>query len=574
MYDSIVRNGTIIDGTGNDRFVADIAIKDGKIAKIGQITDPATNEIDAKGKLVTPGWVDIHTHYDGQATWDPLLTPSSWHGVTTVVMGNCGVGFAPVKQDDRNFLIELMEGVEDIPGAALSEGIDWQWESFPEYLDTLESIPRAIDVATQVPHGAIRAYVMGERCNTDYAPTQEEVEEMAVLVREGVEAGALGFSSSKTLLHKDIHGEYMPGTFSGNDEMLALGLGMKGLKNSVFELVSDHLGDDKEWAWITDFQKQTGLTVTLIATTAPAYENGKMYKLAEQARAEGREIRPQAAGRPTGVLHGLQSSFNAFVGHPTWRNELANLDHDTLLARLAEPATKAQILSEQSIIKGGLMQDLPGLMGQVFPLGKNPNYEPLPEESIAGIAKARGLDVMDVMYDMLVANGGKELFYQPLGGYQGFSLDYQKKLLEHPNVLFGLSDGGAHCGVIADAGMPTFILTHWGRDRTRGDKMSLEFIVKSLTSSTAHAYGMFDRGLLTEGMIADINVIDFDRLRLHRPEAVFDLPAGGRRLVQRAEGYEITIKSGEVIFNNGQHSGALPGKLVRRSDAQGVSAAS
>ena len=574
MYDSIVRNGTIIDGTGNDRFVADIAIKDGKIAKIGQITDPATNEIDAKGKLVTPGWVDIHTHYDGQATWDPLLAPSSWHGVTTVVMGNCGVGFAPVKPDDRNFLIELMEGVEDIPGAALSEGIDWQWESFPEYLDTLESIPRAIDVATQVPHGAIRAYVMGERCNTDYAPTQAEIDEMAVLVREGVEAGALGFSSSKTLLHKDIHGEYMPGTFSGNDEMLALGLGMKGLKNSVFELVSDHLGDDKEWAWVTDFQKQTGLTVTLIATTAPAYENGKMYKLAEQARAEGREIRPQAAGRPTGVLHGLQSSFNAFVGHPTWRNELASLDHDALLARLTEPATKAQILSEQSIIKGGLMQDLPGLMGQVFPLGENPNYEPLPEESIAGIAKARGLDVMDVMYDMLVANGGKELFYQPLGGYQGFSLDYQKKLLEHPNVLFGLSDGGAHCGVIADAGMPTFILTHWGRDRTRGDKMSLEFIVKSLTSSTAHAYGMFDRGLLTEGMIADINVIDFDGLRLHRPEAVFDLPAGGRRLVQRAEGYEITIKSGEVIFNNGQHSGALPGKLVRRSDAQGVSAAS
>jgi N-acyl-D-aspartate/D-glutamate deacylase len=574
MYDSIVRNGTIIDGTGNDRFVADIAIKDGKIAKIGQITDPATNEIDAKGKLVTPGWVDIHTHYDGQATWDPLLAPSSWHGVTTVVMGNCGVGFAPVKPEDRDFLIELMEGVEDIPGAALSEGIDWQWESFPEYLDTLETIPRAIDVAAQVPHGAIRAYVMGERCNTDYAPTEAEVEEMAMLVREGVEAGALGFSSSKTLLHKDVHGEYMPGTFSGNEEMLALGLGMKGLKNSVFELVSDHLGDDKEWAWVTDFQKQAGLTVTLIATTAPAYENGKMYKLAEQARAEGREIRPQAAGRPTGVLHGLQSSFNAFVGHPTWRNKLANLDHDTLLARLTEPATKAQILSEQSIIKGGLMQDLPGLMGQVFPLGENPNYEPLPEESIAGIAKARGLDVMDVMYDMLIANGGKELFYQPLGGYQGFSLDYQKKLLEHPNVLFGLSDGGAHCGVIADAGMPTFILTHWGRDRTRGDKMSLEFIVKSLTSSTAHAYGMFDRGLLTEGMIADINVIDFDELRLHRPEAVFDLPAGGRRLVQRAEGYEITIKSGEVIFNNGQHSGALPGKLVRRSDAQGVSAVS
>ncbi|MFT7220708.1 MAG: N-acyl-D-amino-acid deacylase [Candidatus Azotimanducaceae bacterium] len=573
MYDSIIRNGTIIDGTGADRFVADIGIKDGKIMAVGQISESAAFEIDAKGKLVTPGWVDIHTHYDGQATWDPLLAPSSWHGVTTVVMGNCGVGFAPVKPKDREFLIELMEGVEDIPGAALSEGIKWEWESFPEYLDILDKFPRAIDVATQVPHGAIRAYVMGERCNTDYAPTQEEVDQMAALVREGVEAGALGFSSSKTLLHKDINGEYMPGTFSGNDEMLALGLGMKGLKNSVFELVSDHLGDDKEWAWVTDFQKQTGLTVTLIATSAAAYENGKMYKLAEQARAEGREIRPQAAGRPTGVLHGLQSSFHAFVGHPTWRDELKDLDHETLLEHLKDPAVKAKLLSENSVIKGGLMQDLPSLMGLVFPLGENPNYEPLPEDSVAGIAKSRDLNVMEVMYDMLVANDGKELFYQPLGGYQGFSLDAQKRLLEHPNVLFGLSDGGAHCGVIADAGMPTFIMTHWGRDRTRGDKMSLEFIVESLTSSTAKAFGMFDRGELTEGMIADINIIDFEKMRLHRPEAIFDLPAGGRRLVQRAEGYDLTIKAGEIIFENGEHSGALPGKLVRRSDASPAAAA-
>lgn len=566
MYDLIIRNGTVIDGTGADRFAADVAIKDGKVAKIGEITGPATKEIDAAGKLVTPGWVDIHTHYDGQATWDPLLAPSSWHGVTTVVMGNCGVGFAPVKPKDREFLIELMEGVEDIPGAALSEGIDWKWESFPEYLDTLESIPRAIDVATQVPHGAIRAYVMGERCNTDYAPTQAEVDEMAALVREGVEAGALGFSSSKTLLHKDIHGEYMPGTFSGNDEMLALGLGMKGLNNSVFELVSDHLGDDEEWAWVTEFQKQTGLAVTLIATTAPAYENGKMYKLAEQARKEGREIRPQAAGRPTGVLHGLQSSFHAFVGHPTFRTELASLDHEALLAKLRDPGVKAQILSEQSEIKGGPMQNLEKLMWQIFPLGENPNYEPDAEDSVAGIAKAADKDVMEVMYDLLVANEGKELFYQPLGGYQGYSLDGQKKLLEHPNVLFGLSDGGAHCGVIADAGMPTFIMTHWGRDRTKGDKMTLEFIVKSLTSSTAKAFGMFDRGQLTTGMIADVNIIDFETMRLHRPEAIFDLPAGGRRLVQRPEGYDVTIKAGEVIFEKGVHSGALPGKLVRRSN--------
>ena len=566
MFEMIIRNGTVIDGTGRDRFVSDIGINDGKIVKIGNIKESSNNIIDAENKLVTPGWVDVHTHYDGQATWDPILAPSSWHGVTTVVMGNCGVGFAPVKPKDRDFLIELMEGVEDIPGAALSEGINWQWESFPEYLDALESFPRAIDVATQVPHGAIRAYVMGERCNSDYAPTKEEVDQMAELVREGVEAGALGFSSSKTLLHKDINGEYMPGTFSGNEEMLALGLGMKGLNNSVFELVSDHLGEDEEWQWVKDFQKQTGLTVTLIATTAPAYKNNKMYNLAEQARIEGYEIRPQAAGRPTGVLHGLQSSFHVFVGHPTWRKELASLNHKELVDRLRDPETKKKILSEETTIKNELLQDIPSLMAQVFPLGENPNYEPEFKDSVAGIAKELKLDVMEVMYDLLLKGEGKELFYQPLGGYHTYDLEPQKKLLEHPNVLFGLSDGGAHCGVIADAGMPTFIMTHWGRDRTRGEKLSLEFIVKSLTSSTAEAFGMFDRGYLKEGFIADINIIDFDSLRLHRPEAIFDLPAGGRRLVQRPEGYEMTIKAGEVIFDNGTHTGALPGKLIRRSN--------
>ncbi|MFT4721321.1 MAG: N-acyl-D-amino-acid deacylase [Candidatus Azotimanducaceae bacterium] len=566
MFDLIIRGGTIIDGSGDARYVADIAIENGKIAKIGDIKGSAKEEINAHGKLITPGWVDIHTHYDGQATWDPILAPSSWHGVTTVVMGNCGVGFAPVKPQDRDFLIQLMEGVEDIPGAALAEGIDWQWESFPEYLDALAAFPRAIDVAAQVPHGAVRAFVMGERCNTDYAPNEDEVAQMAALVREGVEAGALGFSSSKTLLHKDVKGAYMPGTFSGNEEMLALGLGMKGLNNAVFELVSDHLGEDEEWAWVTEFQKQTGLTVTLIATTAPAYENGKMYKLAEQARLEGREIRPQAAGRPTGVLHGLQSSFHAFVGHPSYQAELAGLDHDDLVSKMLDPIIKAKILSEQSLITSGPMQNLGQLMNQVFPLGDNPNYEPDAEDSIAGIARARGMEPMEVMYDLLVANDGKELFYQPLGGYQAFSLDWQKQLLEHPNVLFGLSDGGAHCGVIADAGMPTFIMTHWGRDRTRGDKMTLEFIVRALTSNTAEAFGMFDRGRLQEGWMADLNIIDFEAMRLFRPEAIFDLPAGGRRLVQRAAGYDATIKAGEVIFRQGEHTGALPGKLVRRSD--------
>lgn len=573
MYDLIIRGGTIIDGSGNARFEADVAVKDGKVAKIGEISETANDEINASGKLVTPGWVDVHTHYDGQATWDPLLAPSSWHGVTTVVMGNCGVGFAPCKPEDRNFLIELMEGVEDIPGTALSEGITWEWESFPEYLDALEKMPRAIDVAAQVPHGAVRAYVMGKRASTDYEPPQEEIDEMARLVREGVEAGALGFSVSKTLLHKDVHGEYSPGTFSGNEEMYGLGVAMKGLNNAVFELVSDHLGEEGEWDWIKAFQAETGLPVTLIATTAPAYTTGKLMNYAQEAADKGLSIRPQAAGRPTGVLHGLQSSFHAFIGHPTWREELKDLDHEALVARMKEPEIKARLLSEKSLITGGQMQNLEGLMGQVFPLGEIPNYEPDYEDSVKGIAEEKGMDPMEVMYDLLVGEEGKELFYQPLGGYHSYNLDGQKQMIEHPQVMMGLSDGGAHCGVIADAGMPTFIMTHWGRDRKKGDKMRLETIVQSMTSDTANAFGMFDRGLLQEGKIADINIIDFEALRLYRPEAVYDLPAGGRRLVQRVTGYDVTIKSGEVVFQKGEHTGALPGTLVRRTDEVPVAVA-
>ena len=564
MYDLIIRGGTIVDGTGQKRYVGDIAVKDDKIVKIGKITETGKEEIDATGKLVAPGWVDVHTHYDGQATWDPLLAPSSWHGVTTVVMGNCGVGFAPCKPKDRDFLIQLMEGVEDIPGSALAEGIKWEWESFPEYLDALEAMPRAIDVATQVPHGAVRAYVMGERASSDYEPTPEEIKAMADLVREGVEAGALGFSASKTLLHKDVNGVHSPGTFSGYDEMLGLGMGMQGLNNAVFELVSDHLGEEGEWEWIRAFQAETGLPVTLIATTAPAYTSGKLLNYAQEAMEQGLAIRPQVAGRPTGVLHGLQSSFHAFVGHPTWHAELKDLDHDALVKKMQKPEIKAKLLSEVSLIKQGPMLDLESLLGQVFPLGERPNYEPEYKDSVAGIAEQDNREPMDVMYDLLVAGDGKELFYQPLAGYPGYSLDGQKRLMEHPQVMMGLSDGGAHCGVIADAGMPTFILTHWGRDRTRGDKMEVEAIVQSLTSDTANAYGMFDRGLLQEGKIADINIIDFERLRLFRPEAIFDLPTGGRRLVQRVEGYEATIKSGTVTFKNGDHTGALPGRLIRR----------
>ncbi len=565
MHDLVIRGGTVIDGSGTERFLGDLAVDGDRVVAVGDVAGRGRREIDARDCLVTPGWVDVHTHYDGQATWDPVLGPSSWHGVTTVVMGNCGVGFAPVRPGQQDFLIELMEGVEDIPGSALAEGINWQWESFPEYLDALERFPRAIDVGTQVPHAAVRAYVMGERCNTqEDLPSPDELKQMAQLVREGVAAGALGFSSSRTLLHKDKHGVHVPGTFAGSDEMLALGLGMKGLRHGIFELVSDHLGTDDEWAWVKQFARETGLKVTLVATSAAAYEEGRLYRVAEEARAEGMEIRPQMAGRPTGVLHGLTSSFHVFVGHPTYASEIAPLPLAEKLARLADSEVRSRILAEDSGIGQTVMgRSLAELLWQVFPLGTTPDYEQRREASVAGIAAARGESPFAVMYDLLLEEGGRTLFYQPLGGYTNYNLDYYRDIMQLPNILFGLSDGGAHCGVIADAGMASYILSYWGRDRTRGERLPLEYLVRKLSRDTAEAYGMTDRGLLTPGAKADINVIDFDALRLHRPEAVYDLPTGGRRLVQRVDGYRHTVQSGQVTFESGEHTGALPGKLVR-----------
>jgi N-acyl-D-aspartate/D-glutamate deacylase len=573
MHDLVIRGGTVVDGTGDAPRLADVAVDGGLISQVGVVEGKGRREIDAKGLLVTPGWVDIHTHYDGQATWDAVLAPSSWHGVTTAIMGNCGVGFAPVRPDAHNFLIELMEGVEDIPGSALAEGIDWKWETFPEYLDALEAKPRAIDVGAHVPHAPVRAYVLGDRCNTDYQPNTAEIAEMARIVREGVEAGALGFSTSRTLLHKDLKGVHMPGTFAGSDEMLALGLSMKGLRHGVFEMVSDHLGDDDEWMWVKGFAEETGLPVTLVATSAGAYEGDKMYNIAEESRRHGMDIRPQIAGRPTGILHGLTSSFHTFIASPTWKAKLADLPLDARLAAMKTPEIRAALLSEDSpliraAVGDGVAGDLAvafggSLLWRIFPLGERPDYEPDREASVAGLAEAAGVSPLEMMYDLLLRDGGQELFYQPLGGYVTYNFDFFRKNMQHPNVLFGLSDGGAHCGVIADAGMPTFILTHWARDRVKGDKFPLEFLVRKLTSDTARAYGLNDRGRLKPGLLADINIIDFDALALHRPVAVADLPAGGRRLVQRPEGYRYTIKSGEVTFEDGEHTGALPGGLVR-----------
>jgi N-acyl-D-aspartate/D-glutamate deacylase len=386
---------------------------------------------------------------------------------------------------------------------------------------------------------------------------------MAAIVREGVAAGALGFSTSRTLLHKDLKGVHMPGTFAGSDEMLALGMSMKGLKHGVFEMVSDHLGDDDEWKWVQGFAHETGLPVTLVATSAGAYEGNKMYNIAEESRREGMDIRPQIAGRPTGILQGLTSSFNVFSGHPTYRREIAPLPLDEKVAMMQRPEVRAALLSEESAMRAGAMGNPTELLYRVFPLGDNPNYEPDRVHSVGGLAEAAGVTPMEMMYDLLIRDGGTELFYQPLGGYFTYNFDFFRKNMQHPNVIFGLSDGGAHCGVIADAGMPTFILTHWGRDRTKGERFPIEFLVRKLTRDTAMAYGLSDRGELKPGMLADINVIDFDQLRLYRPEAVYDLPAGGRRLVQRADGYRYTVKSGQVTFEDGVSTGALPGSLVR-----------
>ena len=488
----------------------------------------------------------------------------SWHGVTTAIMGNCGVGFAPGRPDAHDFLIELMEGVEDIPGSALAEGIDWTWETFPEYLDALESKKRAIDVGVHVPHAPVRAYVLGDRCNTDYVPNAGEIAEMAAIVREGVEAGALGFSTSRTLLHKDLKGVHMPGTFAGSDEMLALGRSMAGLKHGVFEMVSDHLGDDDEWKWVKGFAHETGLPVTLVATSAGAYQGDKMYNIAEEARLEGMDIRPQIAGRPTGILHGLTSSFHVFAGHPTYRRQIAALPLEEKVAMMQRPEIRAALLSETSAMRAGAMAAgrtscSPGSS----PSATTPTTSPTASSSVAALAETAGVTPMEMMYDLLIRDGGRELFYQPLGGYFTYNFDFFRKNMQHPNVLFGLSDGGAHCGVIADAGMPTFIISYWGRDRVKGERFPLEFLVRKLTSDTAKAYGLNDRGQLKPGLLADINIIDFDALRLFRPEAIHDLPAGGRRLVQRAEGYRYTVKSGQVTFVDGAFTGALPGSLVR-----------
>jgi len=563
MYDLIIRGGNVVDGTGAPERPADIAIEGDRIVAIGSDLGEARRTIDAQGLLVTPGWVDIHTHYDGQVTWDPHLTPSGWNGVTTVVMGNCGVGFAPVRPGQEDFLIQLMEGVEDIPGTALHEGIDWKWESFPEYLDALEGMPRSMDVATQIPHGAVRAYVMGERGAKNEKAEAHEIDEMAKIVKEGLEAGALGFSTSRTILHRAKDGEVVPGTYAEDEEVLGIGRMLGEVGHGVFEVASDLAPEGEELAWMRTLGKETGRPVTFACLQSPT-DPGQFKRLLEivdQDIEEGGTLTPQVAQRPAGLLFGFDSSVHPFRLKPAFK-PLLDLTPAERLAALRDPALREEIL-EQDSAEGpipGITAIITQAWHMMFPLGEAPDYEPGPEDSIAARAREAGVSPEAFAYDTMLDGG---FIYMPLLGYANGDLEDIRSMMQHERAVFGLSDGGAHCALVCDASMPTFLLTHWVRDRARGERLPLEWIVQQQTKRTAEFYGMNDRGVLAPGMKADLNVIDLAALHIHGPEMVDDLPANGMRLIQQIDGYRYTVKSGEVTYEEGRPTGALPGKLVR-----------
>jgi N-acyl-D-amino-acid deacylase len=572
VHDLVVRGGTVVDGTGAERRVADVAVSDGIVTEVGRVDGSARRTIEADGALVTPGFVDVHTHFDGQVTWDPDLTPTGWHGVTTVVMGNCGVGFAPCEPARREWLIGLMEGVEDIPGAALSTGIQWSWESFPEYLDAVDRAPKSLDVGTQVPHGAIRAYVMGERGARNEPATPEDIDAMADLVREGIRAGALGFSTSRTIAHRAIDGEPVPGTFAAEDELFGIGRVLGELGTGVFELApAGALGEDlaapeREVAWMRKLAAESGRPVMFALNQNNADPDlwHKLLDLAGDAVASGAPVRPQVTARTVSILIGFQT-FHPFTFTPAWTEAMLGfLAWEEQVARIQGDAElRRRLISEAAAAFDGdsLVQSFMS-PNRTYVLGNPPNYEPVPADSVAGIAAARGAAEWETFLDLLLRDGGKELLNAPVLNYSHGDLEATRAMLVHPATVFGLGDGGAHAGQTCDASTTTFMLSYWARDRKSG-RIPLEEAVRQITSNTADLYGLTDRGRLTPGKVADLNIIDGDRIGLHRPELVHDLPGGARRLVQRAEGYEFTIKCGQVTFDHGQSTGAHPGALLR-----------
>ena len=567
MVDMVVRGGRVVDGTGARARTADVAVDGGRIVEVGRVSGRGTREIDADGALVTPGFVDIHTHYDGQITWDPLLTPSCWHGVTTVVMGNCGVGFAPVQPDRREWIIALMEGVEDIPGAALSAGIRWSWETFPEYLDSLDSLPMALDVGTQVPHGAVRAYVMGERGARNEPATPEDIAGMARIVRSGMEAGALGVSTSRTIMHAAIGGEPVPGTFAAEDELFGLGEAMAATGRGVFELApagalgEDLLAAEREMAWMRKLGAHIGrpISFAMNQNKEDPTEWERLLRLAEAAAAEGADIRPQVHARTVSLLIGLPT-FHPLMWCDGW-GEVAGLPHAERLATLRRPEVKERFVSQLRRLDDPSTSFM--VPERLFQLGDPPEYEPDPSQAIAARARSAGRDPWDLTFDLLLEGDGTELLNSPILNYAGGNLDPTYEMLSSPITAFGLGDGGAHAGQTCDASSTTYLLTHWARDRSRGPRLRLEDAVAKMTSRTAELYGLADRGVLAPGMVGDLNIIDFEHLQLHRPELVADLPAGAGRLVQRASGYLATIKAGQVLMDRGEDTGVRNGRLLR-----------
>ncbi|HEY3949709.1 N-acyl-D-amino-acid deacylase family protein [Phenylobacterium sp.] len=571
-WDLVIRGGNVVDGSGGPGFEADVAVKDGVIAAVGRVSGSGAEEIDARGKLVIPGFVDIHTHYDGQATWDERLQPSSWHGVTSVVMGNCGVGFAPCRPADHDRLIRLMEGVEDIPFPVLADGLPWNWESYPDYLDALSSRRFDVDVGSQLPHAALRVYVMGQRGVDREPATQADIAAMGAIAKRAMEAGALGFGTSRTLNHRSSDGSPIATLTAGEDELTGIALGMAAAGRGVLQVVSDFNDPVEEFAMLRRVVEASGrpLSFSLLQSPRDPEQWRLMLDQMSEAKAAGLQMRAQVATRPVGVLFGLELTVNPFSSHPSYR-EIKALPLSERVARLRDPGFRARLLAEEAENARA-----PGLSparawDRIYPMGEdNPDYEPTPDRSIAAIAAERGADPYGVALDQMLDGGegnGRGMLYLPLLNYAQNSLEPAYRMLQHDCVVPGLSDGGAHVGMICDGSFPTTNLVHWTRDRTRGPKLPLEMMVKGQCRDTAETVGLFDRGLVQSGYRADLNVIDYDRLTLKAPQVAYDLPTGGRRLIQRAEGYEATIVAGQVTYRDGTPTGALPGRLLRGAQA-------
>lgn len=567
-HDLVIRGGFVVDGSGAPGREADIAITDGKIAEIGAINGSGREEIDARGKLVAPGFVDIHTHYDGQVTWGDALSPSSNHGVTTAVMGNCGVGFAPVRTNDHDRLIRLMEGVEDIPFPVLSEGLPWNWESFPDYLDSLQDRAFDIDFGAQLPHAALRVYVMGDRGANREDATDADIAAMAGLAKAAVEAGALGFSTSRTLNHRTSDGQPTPTLTASEKELTGIAMALAEAGKGVLQFVSDFNDPQKEAAMLRRIVEQSGRPLSVSLAQADVSPDGWKHLLAEieAAAAAGLDMRAQVGPRPVGVLLGLELTLNPFSGHPVYQS-IANEPFEKRVHMLSDPAFQQRLLKDEPDADNPFVRSILRNFGKMFVLGDPPDYEPTEDKTVAAIAKARGTTPEAVALDLMLADEGRGMVYLPFLNYAQGSLDPVKAMLESPASLPGLSDGGAHVGMICDGSFPTTLLTHWTRDRSRGEKLPLEFLIKRQCHDTAAWVGLKDRGLLKPGYRADLNVIDHDRLRLHTPHIVYDLPAGGRRLMQHADGYEATLVAGQVIQRDGEATGARPGRLVRGAQA-------